>query len=359
MDFKKKIILILLGTSFIFFSQCKIFKSGNNAPEQVLVFPPAPDTARIQFLTKISSSVDIEKEQSAFSKFILGKERPSLIAKPYGIEMSKSKIYVCDVGIKGLSIIDLEKGSFDYFLPAGKGKLMIPVNCFVDKKGFLYVADSGRKEIVIFDNKGKYISSFGDSINFQPLDVFVADNKIWVANLKGHKIHVYKNDSTHQLLSSFPNVSINEKGYLFQPKNIYVTDSKVYVSDMGGFKISIFSKEGKFLSSVGNQGTRPGQFANPKGISVDKEDNLYVIDAGFANAQIFNGNNKLLLFFGGSSKGKGYMYLPASITINYENVKYFEKYVEPKYNLKYLILVTNQYGSDKINVYGRIELKDK
>ncbi|MCF6183631.1 MAG: hypothetical protein L3J56_03210 [Bacteroidales bacterium] len=52
------------------------------------------------------------------------------------------------------------------------------------------------------------------------------------------------------------------------------------------------------------------------------------------------------------------MYLPASITISYEDIKYFEKYVDPEYNLKYLILVSNQYGPDKINVYGRIELKN-
>ena len=33
---------------------------------------------------------------------------------------------------------------------------------------------------------------------------------------------------------------------------------------------------------------------------------------------------------------------------------YFQKYVDPAYELKYIILVTNQYTPEKVNVYGRI-----
>ena len=51
------------------------------------------------------------------------------------------------------------------------------------------------------------------------------------------------------------------------------------------------------------------------------------------------------------------MYMPACIAIDYENLQYFEKFVDEDYNLKYLILVTNQYGPYKLNIYGRIELK--
>ena len=61
------------------------------------------------------------------------------------------------------------------------------------------------------------------------------------------------------------------------------------------------------------------------------------------------------MFFGGTYKGPGDMWLPAKITIDYDNLQYFRKYVDPSYDLQYLILVTNQYGPDKINVYGRVE----
>jgi hypothetical protein len=62
-----------------------------------------------------------------------------------------------------------------------------------------------------------------------------------------------------------------------------------------------------------------------------------------------------LMFFGGNYKGPGDMWLPAKISIDYENLEYFQKYVDPDYNLKYLILVTNQFGPDKLNIYAAIE----
>ncbi|MCF6169313.1 hypothetical protein, partial [Lutibacter sp.] len=97
----------------------------------------------------------------------------------------------------------------------------------------------------------------------------------------------------------------------------------------------------------------------PKGIAVDKEENIYVVDASFENVQIFNKEGKLLLFFGGHYRSKGDMWLPTKVMIDYDNLKYFEKYVDPKFDLKYLIFVANQYGPDKVSVYGRITLKNK
>lgn len=94
-----------------------------------------------------------------------------------------------------------------------------------------------------------------------------------------------------------------------------------------------------------------------KGIAVDKENNLYVVDAGFENVQIFNNKGQLLMFFGGSYKGPGDMWLPAKVIIDYDNLNYFQKYVHESFDLKYLIFVTNQYGPSKINIYGFVETK--
>lgn len=349
---------VLFGIILIF-SSCKIFSPDKTGEKTFVIFPAPPDTARIQFLTSISSSADIGKTQSAFSKFIIGEERPVSIAKPFGIDMRFEKIYVCDIGIKGVVIIDLQKKTFDQFIPQGKAALLIPVNCNIDEKGYLYIADSGRKQVVIFDNNLKFVGAIGKTENFKPLDVFVSDNKIWVANYDGHSVNVFKNDTSYSEIISFPDVSREDQSYLFQPKDIHVSNDYVYVSDFGGFKVSVFSKDGKFVKNIGTQGMYPGQFQRVKGICVDKEENLFAVDAAFSNVQIFDNESRLLLFFGQGAKGKGYMYLPAAITINYENKNLFEQYVDPEYDLKYLILVTNQYGTDKINVYGRVELKNK
>ncbi len=323
--------------------------------DKLVIYPSPPDTARIQYLTKFSSSLDIIDKRNFITRFFLGEKETVNINKPYGIAVAKGKAFICDTYIKGLDIINFQNNTFEQFIPQGKGELKVPINCFVDSKGYIYIADSERKQIVIFDQNEKYVNCIGGKEDFKPVDVFVQDNKIWVTNLPGHQINVYKNDSSYQLIQSFPEVNHNNTGNLFSPTNIFVTPDKVYVTDFGDFKVKIYDHQGKFIDSVGSYGSSVGQLARPKGIAVDKESNLFVVDAGFENTQIFNREGKLLLFFGGSYKKPGDMWLPAKVTLDYENLDFFRKYVDPSYNLKYLIFVTNQFGPDKISVYGAIE----
>ncbi len=323
-------------------------------PQETVVFPKPPDTARIQYLTKFSTSTDVIK-QSGFSKFILGANKPTPIYKPYGISIHKNRIFICDNGNAGIEVIGLEKKTFSSFNPKGQGQLKSPLNCFVDDKDYLYVADGDRKQIVVFDNTGQYVSAFGATDKFKPTDVFVYGNKVWVTNLLDNKIYVYDHDSIGKLLFTFPESAPGNEDYLYSPVNLCVQNDKVYVSDLGGFSVKIFDLNGKYLQTIGNYGNKPGQFARNKGIAVDKSGNIFVIDASFENAQVFNNEGKLLMTMGGTYTGPGYMWLPAKIIIDYDNLEYFKKYVDPAYKLKYILLVTNQYGPDKISVYGAIE----
>lgn len=349
-------VLLAATVLFLFFS-CSHRLQINNTIEEVIVYPSPPDTARIQFLTSISNSMHVVGKKSSFVKFVAGEDKELPIKKPYGISIQDGKIYVCDVSIGGLEILDLENHTFEYFIPSGLGKLRMPINCFVDDSGLLYIADVERRQVVIFDQNRQYIDSFGEKEKYKPTDVFVFDNKIWVANSENNRIHVYKSDSTRKFLYTFPEVEQGGEGYLFQPINLYVNNEKVYVTDFGAFNVKIYTHEGEFINSIGSYGKNLGQFARPKGIAVDRNSNLFVVDAAFENIQIFNDAGELLMFFGGSYQGPGDMWLPTTVAIDYENLKYFQQYVDKRFSLEYLILVCNQYGPDKINVYGHIVQK--
>ncbi|MCX6268388.1 MAG: hypothetical protein NTW16_13675 [Bacteroidetes bacterium] len=348
-----RLILFTIAISFLI-SCSKALHPGVGA-QDVIFYPTPPDTARIQFLTKISSSVDVGGKRGGFKKFILGAADVLTIGKPYGVTVYNGKIYICDTFKRGFDIIDLNKQTFTEFIPTGKGELKVPLNCVFDQRGYLYVADADRKQIVVFNDKGLYDSSFGEPDNFKPTDIFIAAGKIWVVNLPGHQVNVYSHDSAAKLLYKFPDINKDSAGYLYSPTNIFVSEDRVYVTDFGDFKVKKFTHSGTITDAVGTQGENLGQFARPKGIAVDRESNLYVVDAGFENTQIFNKSGKLLMFFGGSYKRPGDMWLPAKVTIDYDNLQYFEKYVDPGFRLKYIILVTNQFGPDKLNIYGAVE----
>ena len=111
------------------------------------------------------------------------------------------------------------------------------------------------------------------------------------------------------------------------------------------------------MDVIGGYGNLPGTFTRPKGLALDREENLYVVDAAFENVQIFNSDGELLMHFGGSYEGAGAMWLPAAVEISYDNLSYFQPYVDESFDLKYLIFVTNQFGPAKVSVYGFVEDK--
>ncbi len=337
---------------FIFISCSPRINKATTAKK--VIYPAAPATPRIQYLTSISSSLDIAKKQSAFTKSIVGENQILPIYKPYGLFMRNGKLYICDVSLGGgLEIIDFEKKDFSYFVPEGQYKLKLPINCYVDENNTLYIADITLQKIFVFDSDGTYITSFGKDKNIKPSDVFVNSQNIFVADSGNNRINVY-NKETYKFEYYFPKSESGDINYLYKPANLTITNNKVYVSDMGSGDIKIFTLKGTYLKTISKYGKNIGDLVRPKGIAVDKEENIYVVDASFENVQIFNKKGELLLFFGGHYRSKGDMWLPTKVMIDYDSLKYFEKYVDPKFDLKYLIFVANQYGPDKVSVYGRI-----
>jgi DNA-binding beta-propeller fold protein YncE len=351
----KTLSLIISGIIFQILIACSSSKNLSNLEEPV-VYPLPPDKPRIQYLTSFSKSSDFSGEQSFFSSFIIGEDEPLPILKPYGLAVGNKKIYVCDSQLGGLEIMDLEDGTFGYFIPENRGRLKQPINCFVDKSGYLYVADPERGQIIIYNPDLECFAEIGDSTLIRPTDVFVTDKQIFINDVKQQSIQIYDRSSLKYVKSITSSGDGSNK--LFSPTNIYVYNDKIYISDIGDSKIKVFNINGSYESTIGTIGITPGKFSRPKGIAVDKDGNVFVVDAGFENVQVFDKESNLLMYFGGSYSKPGDMWLPAKIAIDYNNLDYFKSYVDPSFDLKYLIFVTNQYGPDKISVYGFISEKN-
>ena len=346
--------IVIFSTILLTSCSPKIYKSLTN---NYIIYPSPPETARIQYLKSYSTSADITPKKSAFVKSVVGEEKETSIIKPYGLFLRNGKIYVCDVALGGgLEIIDLEKEKLSYFFPQGEHKLKLPLNCYVDEENNLYVVDISLQKVIVYNQDGSYKTTFGKKESIKPTDVFIANNKIWVVDFGNNRVNIF-NKQTFEYEDYFPKLENGEEGFLYKPTNLFITKNKIYVSYMGHGNVKVYTLTGDYVQTIGQYGNTIGSFVRPKGIAVDKEENLYVVDASFENVQIFNEKGQLLLFFGGHYVNKGDMWLPTKVTIDYDNLKYFKKYVDPKYNLKYLIIVANQYGPEKISVYGRVEPK--
>lgn len=353
MKTKVSIVLVLATMVLFAFNACSPKVGSSISTTERIFYPPPPNQARIQYLTSISSSSDIVKKQSSLQKTVVGELKGQPIYKPYGVLINDHKIYVCDVSIGGLEVIDLDKKEFSYFVPKGAYQLKMPLNCFADEQNKLYVVDADLHRIMIYNELGKYETAMGMDENINPTAISIFENEVFVVDSENHRVNIYDKD-TNLFKSYFPKVSFGEEGYLYKPTNLTIANNRIFISDMGEGCIKVYELNGKYLKKIGRYGRNLGEFVRPKGVAVDREENIYVVDASFENIQLFNKDGQLLMFFGGHYSGHGGMWLPTSVVIDYEHLEYFEKYVDPKYKLEYIIIVANQFGPDKLSIYGRV-----
>lgn len=355
-------MLLIISKRYLYLAICLFLGACATSPKDEggpIFYPPLPNPPRLQHLISITTMKDLGKQQK-FLEFVLGKEtdNEAIVTKPYGVAINDGKIYVVDTRGPGYVVIDLDKNKYKRVDGGNEGRMRKPINITIDEDGNKYVTDTGRNQVLRFDTQDKFMKAYGVQGQFKPADVAIVKDRLYVSDLKNHMIQVLSKKTGKLLFKMATTKQKKREAYVHFPTNLSVYEDKLYISDTGNFKIVKYSLDGKYIDKLGTAGSGLGQFARPKGIALDRAGNLYVVDAAFENVQIFNKKNKLLLFFGGPGYRPDNLNLPTDITIDYENVDYFQKYAAPGFKLEYIILVTSQFGANRINVYGFGKMKD-
>ncbi|MDT8413365.1 MAG: hypothetical protein RQ875_12945 [Vicingaceae bacterium] len=358
-----KSLLFLIPISFLFCMSCSPKLQTNNTADlaEKIFYPRNADTAHFQYLKGFSTNTDIEI-QSKFQESMIGKKEISWMRKPYGVTVEKSKIYVADIGLPGINIIDLNKKTFNQFKPIHKDFSFV-LSMAIDENDDMYILDSKSMTVLIYDANGKYKETFKILENSKPTRIKIKGEYIYIGDIGTGKINIYSKN-THQLINQLPkkDITTDNEAFLFMPMDFDLDDNYIYVLDAGAYKVKIFTYEGELVKVFGEHGNGYGLFIRPKTISVDKEGNIFVADSTTQLVQMFNKDGKPLMVFGApyeieQGKFSPGLLLPTSMVIDYNNLDYFKPYVDSKYNLKYLVYVMNQSGSEMLKVYGRLELK--
>jgi sugar lactone lactonase YvrE len=75
-------------------------------------------------------------------------------------------------------------------------------------------------------------------------------------------------------------------------------------------------QQGQVAATMGIKGDAAGNLALPKGVAMDDDGNIWVVDAQFENIQAFSTDGRLLMAFGGEGRGPGEFWLPAGACID-------------------------------------------
>jgi DNA-binding beta-propeller fold protein YncE len=302
-------------------------KANQKVPDKVpnLVWPLPPEKPRIRYLGGLSANTDVEppKKKGWMQKLINEEEAQHVLGlgRPTGIAVdSQERIYVADTAKGAVFIFDLRRKTLDLLGADGRGRLANPYGIAIDKNDNVYVSDTRLKVVQVYDRNGNLVaalSKIGNQEIVNPAGLAIDEklNRLLIVDSRGHRVFAANLDHLDQ------GVSFGKRGEeddeFSYPGSVAVdNEGRIYVTDTLNFCVKVFDKNFKFIKKIGEHGTGFGMFDRPKGIALDSQGHVYVVDASFSIFQIFNDDGHLLLFVGGFGTEPGSFRLPSGIFID-------------------------------------------
>jgi DNA-binding beta-propeller fold protein YncE len=166
-------------------------------------------------------------------------------------------------------------------------------------------ASSSIDPIFQFDTSGNLLKSFGAGLFVSPhkLEVDKAGN-VWVADNSGDQ--VFKLDKDGKVLMTLGKKGVVGTGNdeFDAPTDIaFGANGTFFIADghtggganFGNARIMKFDRNGRFLMSWGKKGMGPGEFDVPHALATDNEGRLYVADRQNNCIQVFDQNGKFIV----------------------------------------------------------------
>lgn len=187
---------------------------------------------------------------------------------------------------------------------AGTGyeNLDFPAGGCFDHERYIWIADHDNQRLRRFDEHGGPVEGFGLSppgpeILQGPADVASGpDGSVYVADRLRHQL--IKFSATGELLRQWGGTG-REPGQMSVPCGIAVRHGRfIYLSDSGNNRIQKFTSDGEFVLTWGSAGNAQGCFRAPHGIALDHEENVYVADSENHRVQQFTSEGEFLSSWG-------------------------------------------------------------
>jgi sugar lactone lactonase YvrE len=306
------------------------YLGGVPADGKMILFPPYPDLPRLAYGGELigEANLQVEPETStrwkAFLRFLTGvgqEDRKVELTRPQAVTTDAAgRIFVSDVGLAAVFVFDPAEGEVRVLTDAAEGlKFVAPTAMAVGPDGTIFVSDAEAGLVARIGPNGETFKPIGRGVLKRPAGVIFdkSQNRLIVADSAENTLKAF--DLEGRLLMNIGKHGAGP-GEFNRPTYLAIWKNELYVSDTFNARVQVLDLDSfAYLRSIGNRGIYVGQLTLPKGIALDLDGNLYVVESRNDHLLIFSRDGRFLLPIGGSGYGPDKFYLPSGLWADANN----------------------------------------
>lgn len=288
-----------------------------------MAWPQLPEAPRYRYVGQFTGEDNIFREEGGrFEKILrwlvgLAGSEPDrlMLQRPQSgvVDDARGRVYVTDVGRRGIFVFDEPKGQILFWDDAGRSrKFITPSGITLGPDGQLLIADADLAEVIRLGPNGEPMESFGEGVLKRPTGIArdPQTGRIYVSDTHAHNIKIFNNDGKLREVIGQRGEGIGEFNF---PTFLAFAKNKLYVTDTLNSRIQVLDGSGQYVLKFGRRGLYVGDLPRPKGVSVDRAGRIYVVESYYDHLLIYSSDGQLLLPIGGTGSEIGEFYLPSGV----------------------------------------------
>ena len=300
----------------------------------LVVWPPNTDVPRYQYIGELVGEDNFVDAGKFGRNPVLNtlrwwagvdeRHQPRLLNRPqHGAVGEKGRVFVVDTGRSAIFVFDPNAPAEDKS-DRGAGQLLLwefadqktrfmgPVAIAMAWDGDIAVSDAALGFVSRINQAGVPVGKIGAGQLKRPTGIAfdAARGYLFVADTVDHDIKVY--DAGGQLVNTFGSPGPGP-GQFNAPTHLAFADGRLYVSDTLNSRVQVFDADGHYLRHFGERGVRIGNLARPKGVAIGDGGVVYVVESYFNHLLAYTERNEFLMGINGSGLKDGAFLLPAGV----------------------------------------------
>lgn len=302
-----------------------------DAPEGSRLFwPAAPEVPRYLYTGTLTGEANFRAEEAApggwraFGRWLVGLDGPGaaplVLQRPTAVVGDEAgRLYVSDISRQAVFVFDEKAGELLLWEQAEAARRFVAPSGLAVAPGRLFVADAELGAVFVLDAQGKPLATIGRGLLQRPTGLArdPQSGQLYVADTQGHDIKVFS--SAGELLRVIGRRGSAPGEFNF-PTHLSWVQGELYVTDTLNNRVQVFGADGQLSPrQFGSRGLVLGNLVRPKGVGVDGEGNVYVVESYFDSLLVYSARGDFLLPIGGTGTATGRFYLPAGVWVDSRN----------------------------------------